>query len=218
MQQQQQQQQQHQQHIGAGGLINDLERSAANNQRPAAVANHYTPVTARANGRVSTGGGGNHIGGDGMAAAVVMDSRPYYPTAFAPVLRQGPAAAAVVGDLADTMPPRAATMTRSYVVDPAADSAAIHRPPMAYYAAMAASGRDLSGVGLDMVDNQYMMTYQQQQAGTDYNGSAIVCRGSPIGSAVYRRSMDSLLMPPLSDHMSVCGGMAGDIGRRTTPV
>jgi len=46
-----------------------------------------------------------------------------------------------------------------------------------------------------------------------YNGSVLM-RGSPLGSAVYRRSMDSLLLP--SDHQSAAS--LGDVARRTTPV
>jgi len=46
-----------------------------------------------------------------------------------------------------------------------------------------------------------------------YNGSVLM-RGSPLGSAIYRRSMDSLLLP--SDHQSAAS--LGDVARRTTPV
>lgn len=66
-----------------------------------------------------------------------------------------------------------------------------------YMAAAASVGRDLVG---------YADT-------ASYNGSVLM-RGSPPGSAIYRRSMDSLLVP--SDHQSAAS--LGDIARRTTPV
>jgi len=67
----------------------------------------------------------------------------------------------------------------------------------AYLAAAASVGRDLAG---------YADT-------ASYNGSVLM-RGSPLGSAIYRRSMDSLLLP--SDHQSAAS--LGDVARRTTPV
>ena len=66
-----------------------------------------------------------------------------------------------------------------------------------YLAGAASVGRDLAG---------YADT-------ASYNGSVLM-RGSPLGSAIYRRSMDSLLLP--SDHQSAAS--LGDIARRTTPV
>jgi len=66
-----------------------------------------------------------------------------------------------------------------------------------YLAAAASVGRDLAG---------YADT-------ASYNGSVLM-RGSPLGSAIYRRSMDSLLLP--SDHQSAAS--LGDVARRTTPV
>ena len=88
-----------------------------------------------------------------------------------------------------------------------------------YLAAVASVGRDLAG---------YADT-------ASYNGSVLM-RGSPLGSAIYRRSMDrsisalavggtaqsprvgrsmdSLLLP--SDHQSAAS--LGDVARRTTPV
>jgi len=68
-------------------------------------------------------------------------------------------------------------------------------PP--YLAGAASVGRDLAG---------YADT-------ASYNGSVLM-RGSPLGSAIYRRSMDSLLLP--SDHQSAAS--LGDVARRTTPV
>jgi len=67
----------------------------------------------------------------------------------------------------------------------------------AYLHAAASVGRDLGG---------YADT-------ASYNGSVLM-RGSPLGSAIYRRSMDSLLLP--SDHQSAAS--LGDVARRTTPV
>ena len=66
-----------------------------------------------------------------------------------------------------------------------------------YIHAAASVGRDLAG---------YADT-------ASYNGSVLM-RGSPLGSAIYRRSMDSLLLP--SDHQSAAS--LGDVARRTTPV
>jgi len=66
-----------------------------------------------------------------------------------------------------------------------------------YLAAVASVGRDLAG---------YADT-------ASYNGSVLM-RGSPLGSAIYRRSMDSLLLP--SEHQSAAS--LGDVARRTTPV
>jgi len=67
----------------------------------------------------------------------------------------------------------------------------------AYLHSAASVGRDLAG---------YADT-------ASYNGSVLM-RGSPLGSAIYRRSMDSLLLP--SDHQSAAS--LGDVARRTTPV
>jgi len=67
----------------------------------------------------------------------------------------------------------------------------------AYLAGAASVGRDLAG---------YADT-------ASFNGSVLM-RGSPLGSAIYRRSMDSLLLP--SDHQSAAS--LGDVARRTTPV
>ena len=66
-----------------------------------------------------------------------------------------------------------------------------------YLAGASSVGRDLAG---------YADT-------ASYNGSVLM-RGSPLGSAIYRRSMDSLLLP--SDHQSAAS--LGDVARRTTPV
>ena len=66
-----------------------------------------------------------------------------------------------------------------------------------YLAAVASVGRVLAG---------YADT-------ASYNGSVLM-RGSPLGSAIYRRSMDSLLLP--SEHQSAAS--LGDVARRTTPV
>jgi hypothetical protein len=208
--------------VGPVVAVNDLERTGnSNNNRAQIASNHYVPLSnARSNGRVPTGSGNNGVGdaigpiGGGAQAAVVVDSgRQYYSGAFAPVLRQGPAAAAVIGAAGGMGQPSgasgAALLRDRYAIEQQQQQ---QQPgPMPYYA-LAASGRDLSMMAADYgIDPT-----------ASFNGSAIVCRGSPVGSAIYRRSMDSLLLP--SDHMSLCGGIPGgggagsDIGRRTTPV
>ena len=204
--------------LGSGAVaasINDLERAGnGNGNRVQVAANHYVPLSsARSNGRVPTGSGNNSVGdnmvamgGGGQAAVVVDGGRQYYSGAFAPVLRQGPAAAAVFsgGGQQQLHQSGSATMMRER-----------YDQPVPYYA-LAASGRDLT-----MIGHEYAV--EPGTAVASFNGSAIVCRGSPVGSAIYRRSMDSLLLP--ADHMSLCGGIpggscggGGDIGRRTTPV
>lgn len=224
--------------VGPVAAVNDLERTGNNNNnRSQVAANHYVPLSSnRSNGRIPTGSVHSSIGdnmvamGGGAQAAVVVDGsgRQFYQGAFAPVLRQGPAAAAVVGLTGGCLGqsgsgPTTTTMRERYIVDQLQQQQQ-QQGPVPYYA-LAASGRDLS-----MMAHEYGVDPTMAPTTTaSFNGSAIMCRGSPVGSAVYRRSMDSLLLP--SDHMSLCGGMpggmgcgagggggGGDLGRRTTPV